>query len=302
MSNDLISIPFDGDTIFAVERDETIWIVVKPICEGFGVSWKGQHQRLKDDPVLSEGIKTILIPSPGGMQETTCLKLELLNGWLFKIDPRRVKEEVRPRLIDYQRRCYPALFRHFNPTTARGSDEIRADPALLAIPSRFGDDLTTREKLSAIRETRLLHGIKAGRRMWAMLDFPHVADRIPAAGLLQNPEDGRACLEYLLGLDVAGRTVGEWLAEGADNPALNRVRLRVLGDGLFVANATQVFAGSRWAAGAHRVALIGMDGVHTVPNPLGQSRAEPRQRRHQPAAAEVRSADPRSCGVWRKVR
>ena len=137
-----------------------------------------------------------------------------------------------------------------------------------SIPAHFGDDLTTREKLSAIRETRLLHGIKAGRRMWAMLDFPHVADRIPAAGLLQNPEDGRACLEYLLGLDVAGRTVGEWLAEGADNPALNRVRLRVLGDGLFVANATQVFAGSRWAAGAHRVALIGMDGVHTVPNPL----------------------------------
>lgn len=268
MSNDLISIPFDGDTIFAVERDETIWIVVKPICEGFGLNWAGQFTRLKSDPVLSEGIETISIPSPGGMQETTCLKLELLNGWLFKIDPRRVKEEVRPRLIDYQRRCYPALFRHFNPTAAEKDQALSEGIKTILMPSRFGDDLTTREKLSAIRETRLLHGVKAGRRMWAMLDFPHVADRIPAAGLLQNPEDGRACLEYLLGLDVAGRTVGEWLAEGADNPALNRVRLRVLGDGLFVANATQVFAGSRWAAGAHRVALIGMDGVHTVPNPL----------------------------------
>lgn len=147
----------------------------------------------------------------------------------------------------------------------RGDADTVAPPA---IPSRFSDDLTTREKLSAIRETRLLHGIKAGRRMWAMLDFPQVADRPQGAGPLASPEAGRECLTYLLGLDVGGRAVGDWLAEGQDNAALNRVGLRIMEEGLFVAHPTPVFAASRWATGAHRVALMALDGVRSGPHPL----------------------------------
>ncbi len=32
------------------------------------------------------------VPTAGGHQETVCLPLEYLNGWLFGIDDRRVKE------------------------------------------------------------------------------------------------------------------------------------------------------------------------------------------------------------------
>lgn len=80
MSPNLIPIEFHGDTIFAVEQPDGIYIVAKPIAERFGVVWARQLQRLKDDPVLSEDIHTMYIPSPGGMQETTCLRLDLLNG------------------------------------------------------------------------------------------------------------------------------------------------------------------------------------------------------------------------------
>lgn len=71
-----------------MERDDGVYVALKPICDSLGLAWASQFQRVKDDPVLSEGITTIVIPSPGGAQETTCLKLELVNGWLFKVDSR----------------------------------------------------------------------------------------------------------------------------------------------------------------------------------------------------------------------
>jgi hypothetical protein len=34
------------------------------------------------------------------------LPIDYLNGWLFGINAKRVKEDVRDRLIIYQERCY----------------------------------------------------------------------------------------------------------------------------------------------------------------------------------------------------
>lgn len=262
MSANLIPIEFHSDTIFAVEQPDGIYIVAKPIAERFGMSWQGQHQRLKDDPVLSEGIKTILIPSPGGMQETTCLRLDLLNGWLFKIESRRVKPEAREALIAYQRECYAVLFRHFQPTAA-------AEGVMTSItPPRLGDGLTAMEKVSLVREARLAYGRSAAQRMWAMVDLPDVSGRPGLNGVLPDPRDGAECLAYVLGLDVGGRAVSGWIADGQDNPALNRVGLRVREDGLFLSHQTPVFADSRWSGGRHRVALSALDGVFMPPNPL----------------------------------
>lgn len=261
MTNNLIPIEFHGDTIFAIEQPDGIYIVAKPIAERFGLAWHGQLERLKTDPVLSEGIQTICIPSPGGMQETTCLRLDLLNGWLFKIDSRRVKSEARDALIAYQRECYAVLFRHFQPTAAEG---VVTD----LIPSRFADGLTVMERVSLVREARLAHGRVAAQRMWAMVDLPDVTGRPGLNGVVADPRDGRDCLTYLLGLDVGGRAVSDWIADGQDGPALNRVGLRVREDGLFLSHQTPVFAGSRWSGMRHRAALLTVDGVFAPPNAL----------------------------------
>ncbi len=261
MSANLIPIEFNGDTIFAVEQRDAIYIVAKPIAERFGLDWKSQTRKLKDDPVLSEGMVMMTIPSPGGMQETTCLRLDLLNGWLFKIDSRRVKPEAREALIAYQRECYAVLFRHFQPSAAEGMEHI-------SIPSRLGDGLTAMEKVSLVREARLAYGRIAAQRMWAMVDLPDVSGRPGAQGVLPDPREGAECLAYVLGLDIGGRAVSDWIADGQDGAALNRVGLRVREDGLFLSHQTPIFAGSRWSGGRHRVALSALDGVFTPPSPL----------------------------------
>lgn len=169
----LITVNFRQDTLFAVERDDGVFVAVKPICDTLGVDWKSQYQRIKDDPVLSEGVVIITIPSPGGAQETTCLKLELVNGWLFKVDSRRVKEEeTRRKLLTYQRECYQVLFDAFYG---------KRQAAKVEIPE--GEETSENEnlKLRHITECRQTFGTQAASQLWFKLGLPVV----PA--MLQDP-------------------------------------------------------------------------------------------------------------------
>ena len=115
---------FYEDMITAVLLEEKgereVYVSIRQMCELLGVSYQGQIRRINDDPVLSKQVKGVNItftPSNsragGGAQETNCLPLDYLNGWLFGINAKRVKEEVRERLILYQERCYKVLAEAF---------------------------------------------------------------------------------------------------------------------------------------------------------------------------------------------
>lgn len=172
-SGNLITVNFRQDTLFAVERDDGVYVALRPICETLGLNWSGQFSRIKEDPVLSEGVCVVQIPSPGGAQETTCLKLELVNGWLFKVDSRRVKdEETRRKLLTYQRECYQVLFEAFYGKRQRPAAEV---------PD--GDETADNEnlRLRHVTECRQTFGTQAASQLWFKLGLPVV----PA--MLQDP-------------------------------------------------------------------------------------------------------------------
>ena len=162
MSN-IVTVNFRNDTLFAVERDDGVFVAVKPISDALGLNWSGQHRRLNDDPVLAEGICVIHMPSVGGVQETVCIKLELVNGWLFKIDSRRVKDdETRQKVLQYQRECYQVLFEHFYGKT-------KAKPEI-----QFDDDSDAPEsmKIRMVSEARQVYGVHAAGELWFKLGLP----------------------------------------------------------------------------------------------------------------------------------
>lgn len=114
----IVTIDFHQDTIFAVERPDGVFVAAKPISDSLGLRWHGQFERLNRDPILSEGIRIIRVPSVGGEQETLCLRLDLVHGWLFTIDETRVRdEETRQKVLTYKRECYTVLYRHFSGRT-----------------------------------------------------------------------------------------------------------------------------------------------------------------------------------------
>lgn len=109
----MIAVPFHQDTVWAAERDGNVVVAMKPIAENLGLKWHSQFMRLKRSPVLAKGILMMRIPSPGGAQEMICLPIEMLPGWLFGVDTKRVKPALRDRLEQYQLECFKVLWQYF---------------------------------------------------------------------------------------------------------------------------------------------------------------------------------------------
>ncbi|MBV7434476.1 phage antirepressor N-terminal domain-containing protein [Cardiobacteriaceae bacterium TAE3-ERU3] len=108
------TVDFHGQPLLTIEQDGTHYTAMKPICDNIGLQWDAQFRRIKRDEVLSEGIAIMAIPSGGGEQKMLCLPIEYLNGWLFGIDVKRVKAEIRETLIMYKRECYQALYNYWH--------------------------------------------------------------------------------------------------------------------------------------------------------------------------------------------
>ncbi len=126
MAKDLVvnkqeTVQFYDDQVPTVTVGGTVYVPLKPICEHLGIDWSSQAKRLKRDIILSEVSKSVVIttidldPSKRGPRssEMVAIPLDYLNGFLFGINAVRVKEEIRPKVLMYQRECYRVLSRHF---------------------------------------------------------------------------------------------------------------------------------------------------------------------------------------------
>lgn len=106
----LIKVDFKSELINVVE--ETQSIVVNDVCKYIGLNPKSQRDKIKSDPSYES--KLIKIKTNGGMQEVFTIPLSKLNGWLFSINPNKVKPEVKQKLIEYKKECFDVLNNYFN--------------------------------------------------------------------------------------------------------------------------------------------------------------------------------------------
>lgn len=105
----------------------------------------------------------------GGAQEAVCIKLDLVNGWLFTIDSSRIKDDaVRERVILYQRECYSVLHDHFA-GKRKGVPEVEGDP---------DKSPTSTERLRLVTEARQTFSQMAAREMWFRQGLPIVPSMI----------------------------------------------------------------------------------------------------------------------------
>lgn len=142
----LATVDFHGQSLIVVTAGDQHLVAMKPICEGIGLSWRGQNERILRDDVLKEGARVMRLPSAGGEQDTLCLPLELLNGWLFGIDVARCREEVRPALVQYKRECYAVLAAHWQ------KQEPPQAPSLISRRWLVGYDHNGRERVTEVPE------------------------------------------------------------------------------------------------------------------------------------------------------
>jgi len=106
----LIKVNFKSDKLDIIEESKAI--VVKDICENLGIAFKPQFEKLKSDESYES--KLIKVQTRGGLQEVLTIPLSKLDGWLFSINPNKVKPEVKQKLIEYKKECFNVLNNYFN--------------------------------------------------------------------------------------------------------------------------------------------------------------------------------------------
>ncbi|MCP4744522.1 MAG: hypothetical protein GY874_00020, partial [Desulfobacteraceae bacterium] len=106
------TVSFNGQSLITTkDGDEEILVAMKPIVEAMGIQWEAQFKLIKRDAVLNSTISIMeIVGKDGKTRQMTCLPIQYLNGWLFKINAARYKDPIRRELIiKYQKECYQAL-------------------------------------------------------------------------------------------------------------------------------------------------------------------------------------------------
>ena len=121
------TVDFKGDNLTAVRIENgEVYVPIRPVCELVGIDWSAQRKRIAGDLLLSDmaqGVAVTTTPSTdgrgGGEQQMLALPLSYFHGWLFGINAKRVKDDVRAPLLRYQRDCYRVLAEAFSPENSR---------------------------------------------------------------------------------------------------------------------------------------------------------------------------------------
>src|SRR5215510_1469582 len=108
-------VPFHGDIIEAVydSINATIHVVCKRVAENLGCDWSSQLQVLRGHELLRQKLFNGVITIGGRPYETLCLPLKYLPIWLAGIQIRRVRPDIRAKLLLYQEECAEVLAEYF---------------------------------------------------------------------------------------------------------------------------------------------------------------------------------------------
>lgn len=114
MSNQISTqtLSFYGSELITLKLDDVIYTAVKPLVEAIGLDWGRQAKKLSQQAKF--GCRLMSIPTKGGIQEMICMPLKKLNGWLFSINPEKVRPDLKEKVIRYQEECFEALYNYWH--------------------------------------------------------------------------------------------------------------------------------------------------------------------------------------------
>ncbi len=119
MTTTIDTVEFLGKALTVITTETQQLVAMRPICEGIGLDWKAQLDRIKRDEVLSSTVVVMpTVAQDGKQRDLVCLPLDMLNGWLFGVETKRCRQAIRPALIRYKRECYAALAAYWQKSPA----------------------------------------------------------------------------------------------------------------------------------------------------------------------------------------
>lgn len=97
------TVKFNGVDLIGIKgSDGNIYTSVKKICDDLGVLTHGQIAKIKNNSVFDNGTQMICLPTKNNPQETFCLDVDMLPFWLAGINPKKVRDNIKPYLVEFQ--------------------------------------------------------------------------------------------------------------------------------------------------------------------------------------------------------
>lgn len=110
------AIPFHDRTIIAVRlTDGRIAVIIRWLCEGFGLDAPSQMRRIKrDEDGIADDLVFVQIETEArGQRVMAALILRSVQVWLAGINPNLVSEDMRPAIRALRREAVEVLREHF---------------------------------------------------------------------------------------------------------------------------------------------------------------------------------------------
>lgn len=212
----LAVVDFHGQSLTAAVINDIPHVAMKPICENIGLDWAAQVQRLKRNDVLnSTVVMTTTVAEDGKQREMLMLPLDYLNGWLFGVDASRVKPEIRPRLLEYQRECFKVLANHFMPKR-NGLVQLPEPKTKKALPG--GLSLDQQDCIKALVKSRIEHLPKDKQGGAAIKCWSAIKTKFGKSYKAVEPENFSAIVSLVGRVPIEGELLGK--AEQLQDPLL----------------------------------------------------------------------------------
>ena len=113
MEEEIISIDFNGDKLQTLEHEGVAYCVLRPVVENLGLSWHTQRNKIQK----KYKFKVVRMNSFGKDNKNRsmlCIPVSKINGWLFSINPEKVRKDLKPALEFYQEECFKVLHDYWN--------------------------------------------------------------------------------------------------------------------------------------------------------------------------------------------
>lgn len=102
-------VAFNNVILLGIKTDDGVYTSVRNICDDLGLDIGSQLKKIKKHKILLKGIRSIALPSNGGIQETTCINVESLPFWLITISPTKVKKDIQDTLLLFLEKAHKLL-------------------------------------------------------------------------------------------------------------------------------------------------------------------------------------------------
>ncbi|EBG7933572.1 hypothetical protein AH295_003363 [Salmonella enterica subsp. enterica] len=102
-------VPFNGQQIITAVAAGVTYVAMRQIVENIGIDWTGQSVKLRKMKDKFNCRDISMVAADGKLRKLLCIPLKKLNGWLFSINPEKVRADIRDKLIQYQEECFTVL-------------------------------------------------------------------------------------------------------------------------------------------------------------------------------------------------